>query len=415
MGALTPLAEAVAELGLISLEEIQACASKLPVEFRPGEPSELAWMLTNAGVLTHYQSAIISRGNPQRLRFGQMIARENLAQGHRSELFQARDGQSNGSFAVKWFCEHLAPWDQELERFNRDLENLRRFSHPDFLNIAASGVKEGRPFWATPYLEHIDLAKEIRRNGVVDVGRAVDIIWRVADVLAAASQHKMLHLNVKPSQILLAGDGVILTDLGIAHFNRRAIHLDAQGSDMSSSGTRSQLLRTEDFAAPEFVLHPQRADLRSDVYSLGGVLYFMLTGMPLYSRPSPQETLNAHQYEPVPRLAELCNEAPPALQAIFEKMVAKQPSDRYQSHESLQNALRPLGHLSPSKPAKKVQESQESQDDPDSPQQSPSSTDSPSKIGKGKKKKSKRSKKSKRGEEQKPKKKNRKDELLPLL
>jgi hypothetical protein len=164
--------------------------------------------------------------------------------------------------------------------------------------------------------------------------RAMDCIIQAARGLEYAHAQGVVHRDIKPSNLILDHDGTVkILDLGIARFQPLP---EQAADDLTKTGC---VLGTIDYMAPEQAMNTRRADHRADIYSLGCTLYFLLTGQPIFGGDTVMERLVAHREHPIPSLKKVCPAAPPWLDAIFQKMVAKKPEDRYQSVTELVSDL----------------------------------------------------------------------------
>jgi hypothetical protein len=164
------------------------------------------------------------------------------------------------------------------------------------------------------------------------VEQALDCILQAARGLEYAHAQGIVHRDIKPSNLILDHDGTLkILDLGIARFQPLP-SADAAEHDLTKTGC---VLGTLDYMPPEQALNTRHADHRADIYSLGCTLYFLLTGQPLFGGETVMERIVAHREHPVPSLRKACPAAPPWLDFVFRKMVAKKPADRYQSVTAL--------------------------------------------------------------------------------
>ena len=167
------------------------------------------------------------------------------------------------------------------------------------------------------------------------VEQALDCILQAARGLEYAHVQGVVHRDIKPSNLILDHDGTVkILDLGIA----RIVSLPEQAGDQDLTKTGC-VLGTVDYMAPEQAMNTRRADHRADIYSLGCTLYFLLTGQPVFGGETVMERILAHREHPVPSLRKACPAAPMWLDAVFRKMVAKKPEDRYQSATALVSDL----------------------------------------------------------------------------
>jgi serine/threonine protein kinase len=230
------------------------------------------------------------------------------------------------SVAVKLLPESLVRSPESVERFEREVRALARLSHPNVVAIHDAGTADGAHFYVMDLVDGDDLARLVREHGRMPLEQALDCILQAARGLEYAHSQGIVHRDIKPSNLILDRDGTVkILDLGIARFQPMP---EQAGDDLTRTGC---VLGTVDYMAPEQAMNTRRADHRADIYSLGCTLWFLLTGQPLYGGDTVMERLVGHRERPVPSLKKACPAAPPWLDAVFRKMVAKKPEDRYQS------------------------------------------------------------------------------------
>ena len=259
---------------------------------------------------------------------------EELGGGGMGRVFKAVQRRMNRTVALKLLPQSLVQSPESVERFRREVQALARLSHPNIVAVHDAGAADGTHFYVMDLVDGDDLARLIREHGSMPVEEALDCILQAARGLEYAHAQGIVHRDVKPSNLILDHDGTLkILDLGIARF----LPLPEQaGDDLTKTGC---VLGTVDYMAPEQAMNTRRADHRADIYSLGCTLYFLLTGQPLFGGDTVMERLVAHREHPVPSLRKACPAAPPWLDGVFRKMVAKKPEDRYQSVTALVSDL----------------------------------------------------------------------------
>ena len=184
------------------------------------------------------------------------------------------------------------------------------------------------------FVDGENLGQYVKRHGLPEMEVAVDWVIQAAEGLAYAHQNNVIHRNVKPTNLMLDTDGQIkVVGMGLARFD------EPEDEDQDNITMQGVAIGTIDYMAPEQTLDSHSADQCSDIYSLGCTLYFLLTGQPPYAGKSPMEIFQQHRMAPIPVIGERRPEVPAALDQIFANMVAKLPSDRYQSMEDVIDAL----------------------------------------------------------------------------
>jgi nitrous oxidase accessory protein NosD len=260
---------------------------------------------------------------------------EKLGQGGMGTVFRARDANLERPVAIKMLPEGSAPDADAVARFRREARALARLSHPGIIQAHDSGEEAGRPFLVMELVEGLSLARELADKGRIPPTRAADYGQQAALALHHAHQHRLIHRDVKPSNLLLSADGrVRLLDLGLARFL-----LDQIGeAQLTRTGTG---MGTPDYCAPEQFRDAHKADARSDVYALGCTLYHLIAGRVPFPGSSFSEKVEAHETKEASPLEELCPEVPVGLALAVRRMMAKCPADRFASMAEVAGALTP--------------------------------------------------------------------------
>lgn len=213
-----------------------------------------------------------------------------------------------------------------LARFEREARTATRLRHPAIVRVMEAGQAGGRAFMAMALIEGESLAGRLARNGPLDEASAADIAWQIADALDYAHRQGVVHRDIKPSNILLATDGrALLTDFGVA------LALD----ELTLTHT-GQTVGTPAYMAPEQA-NGEEVDGRADLYSLGVVLYQMVTGRTPFRGNTPQ-VLHAHVYDPPPAPSATAKVSA-AMEAVILCALAKEPEQRFQSGADMAQAL----------------------------------------------------------------------------
>ena len=275
--------------------------------------------LGEAGVLT-------AEEKDRHRTLGEYDLLEELGGGGMGRVFKAVHRKMNRTVAVKLLPESLVQSPESVERFRREIQALARLSHPNIVAVHDAGEADGTHFYVMDLVDGDDLARLVREHGPMPVEQALDCILQAARGLEYAHAQGVVHRDIKPSNLILDHDGTVkILDLGIARFQPMP---EQAGDDLTRTGC---VLGTVDYMAPEQAMNTRLADHRADIYSLGCTLYFLLTGQPVFGGDTVMERLVAHREHPVPSLRKACPAAPEWLDAVFRKMVAKRPEDRYQS------------------------------------------------------------------------------------
>jgi tRNA A-37 threonylcarbamoyl transferase component Bud32 len=253
-----------------------------------------------------------------------------IARGGMGEVYLATQAFPERKVALKLLPHELASDPGFRERFIRESNAAASLEHPNIVPVYGAGESDGELWIAMRFVDGEDLRSLLEREGPLSPERAASICARVADALAEAHEHGLVHRDVKPGNILVAkGDRAYLTDFGLI---RR--------SEVDTSLTKTgQFMGTVDYVAPEQI-RGEAVDGRADVYSLGCVLYECLTGEPPFRRDSEVATLYAHLEEAVHRPSTKRSYVTPTLDAAVERATATRPDDRFASASQMADALR---------------------------------------------------------------------------
>jgi tRNA A-37 threonylcarbamoyl transferase component Bud32 len=256
-----------------------------------------------------------------------------IGQGAMGTVYLADDASEEGSVALKLLAPELARDERFRQRFLRESQLAASLRHPHIVPVRASGEAEGVWYLAMAYIEGTDLRELLQREGRLEPERALDLVGQAADALDAAHAAGLVHRDVKPGNILVAGapggEHAYICDFGLAR------HVSSVSSLTGDRG----FVGTIDYVPPEQI-EGGPIDLRADVYSLGCVLYECLAGERPFDRETELSVVFAHLNEPPPGLTDLRPELPEAFDRVFATALAKAPGDRYSTCGELVEAAR---------------------------------------------------------------------------
>ncbi|MFT3926579.1 MAG: serine/threonine-protein kinase [Myxococcales bacterium] len=260
-----------------------------------------------------------------------------IGRGGMGEVWLAHHATLRRNVAVKIMrMDRSSP--HALQRFEREVQATTSLTHPNTVRIFDYGATEdGLWYYAMEFLEGDDLNALVLREGALNQHRCLHIMLQVAGAMAEAHQQGVIHRDIKPANVFVCkaggiSDFVKVLDFGVAKL------LDAEVAHSLTVGER--MVGTPQYVSPEVALG-QPADARSDVYALGGVLYFLLTGRPPFEHGEAGALLLAHAAQtPAPPSVSGASEVHPALEQLTLRCLAKKPADRYRDAGELERELR---------------------------------------------------------------------------
>jgi eukaryotic-like serine/threonine-protein kinase len=250
-----------------------------------------------------------------------------LGSGGTADVFCAYDTRLDRTVALKILLEQWSHDPDRVERFRREARASAQLNHPNIVTVIDGGAWQGRPYIVFEYIEGEDLKELVDREGPLPVERSVELVIQIGRGLAYAHRHGIVHRDVKPQNVLLGGREAKVTDFGLA----RA----ADADDLTLTGS---IIGTSYYLAPEQA-SGQPTDERSDVYSLGAVLFELLTGTVPFDGDGFMDVALKHVHEPLPSVLALQPSLPPEIAAVVTRALTKDPAGRFQSMDELVEEL----------------------------------------------------------------------------
>ncbi|HEY2882728.1 MAG TPA: protein kinase, partial [Pirellulales bacterium] len=244
-------------------------------------------------------------------------------------VFKALDTMLNRIVAVKVLSQEQSSDEETLRRFQNEAQSAARLDHDNISRVYYVGEDRSWYYIVFEFIEGSNLRDVVERQGPLPLAETISYTLQIADALSHASQRDVVHRDIKPSNVLITPEGrAKLVDMGLARLHQ--VH--SADNDLTASGVT---LGTFDYISPEQARDPRSADVRSDIYSLGCTVYYMLTGQPPFPDGTVLQKLLQHQGDepPDPRLVR--PELPDELVRILQRMLAKSPEVRYAAPEEL--------------------------------------------------------------------------------
>jgi serine/threonine protein kinase/Tfp pilus assembly protein PilF len=266
---------------------------------------------------------------------GRYTIERELGHGGMATVYLADDLRHHRKVAIKVLRPELGSL-LGPERFTREIRIAAGLTHPHILPLHDSGEADGLLFYVMPYVRGESLRQRLFREKQLSIDEAIGLVRQVASALDHAHAHGLIHRDIKPENILLHEGEAMVTDFGIA------LAADAApGERLTATGL---MVGTPEYMSPEQAAGERTLDPRTDVYSLGCVLYEMLAGEPPYTGPTAQAVIAKRFTDPVPAIRRLRPTVPPAVEQALMKALARVPADRFASAAALADALtRPAG------------------------------------------------------------------------
>lgn len=226
---------------------------------------------------------------------------EAIGQGGMGQVFKATHRTMKRTVALKVIAPKSGWTDESVERFRREVETVARLSHPNIVTAHDADDVNGVRFLVMELVNGIDLSRLVRERGPLPIEVAVNYVLQAARGLEHAHSEGIIHRDIKPGNLIVNAKGVVkVLDLGLARWQAAPAERSPDEHSLTQSG---QVVGTVDYMSPEQALHTKYADERSDIYSLGCTLWFLLTGRPVYGGDSAMERLVAHREQRIPNVA----------------------------------------------------------------------------------------------------------------
>ncbi len=275
---------------------------------------------------------------------GDYSIRQLLGSGGMGQVFLAEHTRMQRVVAIKMLPVQRMKDEVAVERFYEEVRAASRLMHPNIVAAFDAGEFDGIHYLAMEYVDGMTLTRVVSRNGPLGVGEAASVIRQAALGLLHAHRAGIVHRDVKPGNLMRASDGTVkILDLGLARIaSVGLVDEDGQpidtGSDLDASKSRGRLVGTLPFMSPEQLEDPDTVDPRSDIYSLGATLFFLLTARPPYTGEYLDQVYG-HRHGEIPDLMQSRDDVDLKFANIFRRMMAKSPDQRYASLDEVVDDL----------------------------------------------------------------------------
>ncbi len=300
------------------------------------EPPSLAEFLIAQGILTDFQSERLLQGKTQGFVLGPFTLMDALGSGSMGTVYKAHNKTDNQWYAVK-VLPRRSMWNVRIAR--RKVRSFEQCKHPSVVPFVDVGTAGGMHYLAWPYVEGETLDKVIERDGKLPAELVAHIALQIAEGLDVCHQQALFHGLLKPSNIMIGPErSVFILDFGIG-----CLLAETEGESLvDTMSTANSVTSGLDCSSPESIMDPTNLAPTGDQYSLGCVMYYMLSGQYPFPDGSAAEKMMAHQLKEPQSLAELTPDASPEVIAVIERLMQKKPEDRYVAVGEIVAELRPF-------------------------------------------------------------------------
>jgi eukaryotic-like serine/threonine-protein kinase len=331
------LLDLVRRSGLVDEAKLTSFLNKVTAEHGEAvleDQPRLAELMVEFGLVTRWQADKLLAGKHKGFRLGKYKLLGEIGKGGMSRVYLAEHELMKRRVAIKVLPQNRVNDSSYLERFRLEARAVAKLDDPNIVRAYDIDNEQNIHYIVMEYVDGQDLHQMVMGQGPLDYDTAADFIAQVANGLQHAHEMGLVHRDIKPANCLVDRHNIVkLLDLGLA----KLIEDDQTSLTMANE---ENVLGTADFLAPEQALNSHEADSRSDIYSLGCTLYFLLTGGPPFPEGSISERLLKHQTTKPESVFKSRPDAPPSLVDICETMMCKKPDDRFQSAGEVSERLK---------------------------------------------------------------------------
>jgi eukaryotic-like serine/threonine-protein kinase len=278
--------------------------------------------------------------NNRELVLGDYVIDSVLGVGGMGQVFKARHRTMDRWVAVKVLPSKFVNHSELVDRFYSEIRAVGRLMHPNIVTAFDAGCDQGVHYLVMELIDGNVLSSIVANEGIMSTAKVVAVLGQAAAALDYAHSLGIIHRDIKPSNLMLTKSGMLkILDFGLARFNLQAEEIERD--------RRQQMMGTVEYMSPEQINAPETVDHRSDLYSLGATIFFLLTGRPMF-QGEPVQTALAHIKSKPPALYEVRGDIDLRLDSIFQRLVAKSPADRFATGGILLEAMQSLNLIDPS-------------------------------------------------------------------
>ena len=304
---------------------------------RIAEPATVLAQLREKGYVTSYQIAHLEKGRGKDLCIGPYVIITKIGEGGMGMVYKAIQRSLGREVALKIVKAERLCNPRAVRRFHREAKLTAQLNHPNIVGAFDLGEVDNNLYLVMEYVKGNTLAQRVEKKGPLHVATACEYIRQTASGMQYAHQRGMIHRDIKPQNLMLTRDKatIKILDLGLARLTGADGDLTG-GTQITQDGA---IIGSLDFMSPEQAASPHKVDLRADIYSIGCTFYYLLTGRVPFPGGTMMEKIALHRDSfPVPVDA-IRPSIPAAVSKIVNRLMAKDPLDRYQSCHELIAAI----------------------------------------------------------------------------
>lgn len=332
----------LAKSGLLSGAELGDLAQKFPVSDRA--LSRMVKHLLETNRLTKFQLTQLVEGKYKGFQIGQYLITDQLGRGGLGRVFKAVHKTMNREVAIKILAPELLKTERARLLFQREVQATGKLLHPNIVTAYDASTSSHRYFLVMEFVNGQNLEKLVKSNGPIPAEITCEIIRQCALGLGHAHSLGMLHRDVKPANLLLQVSAnqqwqVKIADFGLARLGMSGLESNDENTIVTKKNT---VMGTPDFLSPEQARNLHEVDCRSDLYSLGCTMYFLLSGQVPFPEGNSMQKLLAHFKKTATPIEEWVPNIDPSVAGIVRKLMEKNPDNRFQNTGELIDAITPF-------------------------------------------------------------------------
>ncbi len=337
--------------GLVTGEQMAKVAPRLPDS---DKGAVLARVLIEQGLLTRFQAELLLIGRTNGFHLGQYRILDHLGRGGMGRVFKAEHQTMNRVVAIKVLAPHLVKTPKAQQLFQREVRAAAKLVHPNIVTAYDANQIGDRCYLVMEYVDGPNLEQLVRQQGPLPVGVACDFVRQAATGLQYAHELGMVHRDIKPANLLAqrpaSGSPYASCTIKILDFGLARLHTmspDGTPTGDSIMAAENTVLGTPDYLSPEQARNLNQVDIRSDLYSLGCTMYYLLAGKVPFPGGTTLEKLVRHSTEQPAPLEQQRPDVSPPIAAIVRKLMAKDAKQRFQTPNELAATLAPFAAQAP--------------------------------------------------------------------